>query len=236
MLVLSCVPAFAEETSISNEDSNYYTYESTIENEFSIEEIEILNSEQNLIDSSFSEAGFTRSATKVTVSKSRNRADNVYYVTLQDTYHKAPTVQNNVYNGMKYFLGVAYSFVLDAINLRWTSTAASILGVDANSFSSNYIEGDMLTSSATVIYTRRCYKTYQPMAGMDIWYYTTQKADMTTYFDLYTQLNGQAYRKSESESRTKLSKKWSSNTWVINKVLEMRDLNEQVVITDPWAN
>lgn len=140
--------------------------------------------------------------------------------------------------GMRHWLDVSFDLLLDECG-KYVSTAASILGINASDFLSEWQSGDMLEKSESRV---RLEKWVQVKSN-DGKYYNAGRAikdDITVYIDLRTfkRVNGklQSVRKSDDKLFVNSTKNYNNNTKLEDLTIANATAGDLIVsfYEDPW--
>lgn len=223
--VTMCIPAFAtdhlaEGTMPENGNVELAPLSTTtLAPYFSEEDAELIVSETNEMIKEQTAKGFKYVGSTISVSETPNSvygasaSNNPYYVEVKDYYTSDPVTVNNSSHGMRYWLDVAWNVYIGATT-KYTWVAATILGVEPSAFMSTWQQGDRLVNTTTNVYHRRCYKMYNEVMDMDVWYYETKKLIATEYLDCYTiDAKGNPYRDENSQDFTRYTEHYFQSSW-----------------------
>lgn len=240
--------AYASDNKNSTIEINNYSdpnTENILEQNFSDEELKILETERNNQDKIEAKNGFTERTTDIIVSKDNNIStsdiqarsnvyigDSIYYVDVVDTYTSKEEILNKSTKGMSYWLDVTWNLAIGSTT-KYLWKATTILGLNPSNFLSTYKSGDKLSSTRTKVVKRRCYKKYNSILKYDVWYLETRSETIKNYVDLYTfDKSNNSIRKSNTDTKTFYSKNYSNTTWIKNYVNNACATNLQVHYTD----
>ncbi len=239
-----CMPAFAvdylEAATISKVDSVELVplTTTTLEPYFSAEDAERLVEETNEMIREQKTKGYKYVGSTISVSEMPNgvygasASNDPYYVEVQDYYTSEPKTINDSTRGMRYWLDVAWNVYIGKTT-KYVWVAATILGVEPSAFMSTWQAGDRLVNATTNVYHRRCYKMYNEVMDMDVWYYETKKLIATEYVDCYTvDSEGRPYRASDDESFIRYTEHYSQEDWIDNYVRKACAMGLETVIDD----
>lgn len=118
---------------------------------------------------------------------------------------------------MSHWLDVSFNLLIGT-KTKYLWKATTILGLNPSSFYTSYQSGDSLKSTYQKVYTYTYYRKLDPSLNEQMNYYKTTKLALTNYVDLYTTLNGSAYRKSDSETKYFYTEHYSDTNYIIDLV------------------
>lgn len=213
--------AFADESFL---DSNtiYIQNWSTVQPQqlssfFTVDEAAEFISETNALIEKEEAQGFTHVGTELKIQPQRiysaSQAE-PYYVTVTDTFTSETDIVQDEGFSLREGLERVGNVIL-GLQSKWIWIPAAILGIDASDVLGGYREGDQLKETVQKVYNRRCYKMYNEIMDMDVWYYETQQLHVTVYEDLYTvDANNYPFREEESETRTFYTEHYFDDEWI----------------------
>lgn len=240
--VTMCIPSMAAEYSDEDLTTELESTElaplttALLEPYFAEKDAETLINETNAMIAEQAEKGFQYMGSTISVSASPYSVNGVsasndpYYVEVQDYFTSEPKTLNDSSRGMRYWLDVVWNVYIGATT-KYTWVAATVLGVEPSAFMSTWQAGDRLVNTTTNVYHRRCYKMYNEMMDMDVWYYETRKLVATEYVDCYTvDSAGNPFREEDSESFTEYTEHYFQAAWIDNYVRQACAIGLETVI------